>query len=81
MADLTLTLTGEAASILRRLTADGGFPTPEAALEALLSNQDEGDPALENWLRSVGAVRYDDHKANPSRTVSVAEAREKFRNS
>jgi hypothetical protein len=75
MATLNLTLTGETAALLERLTMDGGFPSPEAALAALLSEQDFEDPALERWLQEVGVARYDAHQADPARTVSVEEAR------
>ena len=74
MDDLVLTLSGETAAILKRLTAEGGYPSPEAALAALL-DQHASDPDLERWLMAVGAARYDTLKANPSRAVSVADAR------
>jgi hypothetical protein len=76
MADLILTLSGETAATLERITSEGGYPSPEAALAALLDLQaSSGDPDLERWLLDVGASRYDALKADPSRTVSVAEAR------
>jgi hypothetical protein len=76
MADLILTLSGETAATLERLTSEGGYPSPEAALAALLEQHDAAsDPDLERWLTDVGAVRYDALKADPSRALSVAEAR------
>lgn len=76
MADLTLTLSGEAAATLQRFTAEGGYASPEAALAALLEQQcAPEDPELERWLQDVGAARYDALKADPSRALSVAQAR------
>lgn len=76
MGTLTLTLKGEAAAALERLTAEGDYPSPEAALAALLEQHSAaGDPELEHWLNGVGAARYDALKADPSRVVGVAEAR------
>jgi hypothetical protein len=76
MAVLILTLSGETAATLERLTSEGGYPSPEAALAALLDQQSAAsDPELERWLLDVGAARYDALKADPSRAVSVAEAR------
>jgi hypothetical protein len=76
MAQMTLTLSGETAAALERLTAEGGYPSPEAAVAALLEQQAAGsDPDLEHWLRGVGAARYDALTADPSRAVSMADAR------
>ncbi len=76
MAQLILTLSGETAATLERLTSEGGYSSPEAALAALLDQQSAaGDPDLERWLLDVGAARYDALKADPSRAVSVADAR------
>lgn len=76
MAELILTLSGETAATLERLTAEGGFSSPEDALAALLEQQcAPGDAELEQWLRGVGAARYDARLAYPSRALSVAEAR------
>ena len=75
MPELTVTLTGKTAALLARLTAEGGFATPEAALTALLAEEDTGDRELERWLRDLGVARYDAHRADPSRAIGVAEAR------
>jgi hypothetical protein len=76
MADLILTLSGETAATFERFTAEGGYPSPEAALAALLDQQDAAsDPDLERWLTDVGAARYDALKVDPSRAVSVADTR------
>lgn len=73
---VTLTLSGETAATLERLTAEGGYPSLEAALAALLEqHQASADPELERWFAAVGGARYDTLKADPSRAVSVAQAR------
>lgn len=80
MAELTLTLAGEAAAILERLTAEGGYASPEAALGALLEEyRTDVDPALDHWLRVEGAARYDAYQADPSRGVGVAEVRARLK--
>lgn len=76
MADLTLTLSGDTAASLARFTAEGGYASPEAALAALLELQGvTDDPELERWLSDIGAARYDALRADPSRALSVAQAR------
>jgi hypothetical protein len=76
MADLILTLSGEIAATLERFTTEGGFSSPEAALAALLEQQGAAhDQDLERWLTDVGSARYDALKADPTRAVSVADAR------
>jgi hypothetical protein len=76
MANTTLTLSGETAADLERFAAEGGYASPEAALAALLKQQKvPGDPDLERWLNECGGARYDALQADPSRAMSVADAR------
>jgi Arc/MetJ-type ribon-helix-helix transcriptional regulator len=75
----TLTLTGKDTERLDRLVRDGGYPSREAAVsDALIALEDASSPDLDNWLRTVVAARFDDHVADPSRTMSLEEARRRL---
>lgn len=82
MADQTYTLTisGEDAQRLSRLVESGKYETPEAAVaEALAELEFPADTTLDGWLTSVVAKRYDAYIADPSRGVSLEEARMRLR--
>jgi Arc/MetJ-type ribon-helix-helix transcriptional regulator len=75
----TLTLSGSDAERLDRLVESGGYSSWEAAVsEALAVLEDSASPELDAWLREVVAARFDDHIANPSRTISLEEARHRL---
>jgi len=79
MTDLTLTLTGAAADALRRLTQARGFETPAEAVVALLDESVRADAELDTWLGEVVLARYDASQADPSRKVSLKDARRRLR--
>jgi Putative addiction module component len=75
----TVTLTGSDAERLARIVKQGGYATPEAAIsEALAALDEEPSPELDEWLRTVVASRLDDHVADPTRTISLEEARRRL---
>jgi hypothetical protein len=79
MSRLTLILSGEDAEILKRLTEEGGFPSPEATITALLKDHGvSSEPELEAWLKDVGIARYDAYHADPARAVSIQDAKAKL---
>lgn len=46
----------------------------QEGLRLLAENEElESDPAVEEWLRTVGAARYDEWKANPSAGMTLEE--------
>jgi Arc/MetJ-type ribon-helix-helix transcriptional regulator len=75
----TLTLSGRDAERLDRIVQSGGYPNREAAVsDALTALEDSSSPELDEWLRTVVAARFDDHVADPSRTISLEEARRRL---
>jgi len=75
----TLTLSGSDAERLDRIVQSGGYPNREAAVsDALTALEDSSSPELDEWLRTVVAARFDDHVADPSRTISLEEARRRL---
>ena len=75
----TLTLSGKDAERLDRLVRDGGYASREAAFsDALTALEDSSSPELDEWLRTVVAARFDDHIADPSKTMSLEEARRRL---
>ncbi len=76
---LTLTLTGSDAQRLSRLMDAGRYETPEAAVgDALEALENGQDPALEAWLHGEIARRFDAYKGDPSRGVTLEEARRRL---
>lgn len=75
----TLTLSGRDAERLDRIVQSGGFQSAEAAVsEALSYLEDSSSPELDAWLREVVTQRYDDYVADPSKTMSLEEARRRL---
>jgi hypothetical protein len=80
MSDITLTIRGRTAETLQRLTEEGGYESPEAALTALLQDQAPEGDELERWLKDVVAKRLDASLADPSRVMNINEARRRLEN-
>jgi hypothetical protein len=81
MSDHTykLTISGEDAERLGRLVESGQYPSPEAAVADALAELEGGaDPAVEAWLKTTVAARYDAFMADPSRAVPAGEARKRL---
>ncbi|GEM_PF-2546653 len=78
MSELTISLSGESAAILRRMAAEGGFSSLEAALAALLAEYRAPDADFAQMLDAVAIARDEARRANPSAALSVAQAREKL---
>ncbi len=75
----TLTITGDDAERLARLVQSGQYASPEAAVADALAELEGGvESEIDGWLKSTVATRYDAFKADPSRGVSLEQARRRL---
>ncbi len=72
MAEVTLTLKGDAATRLQRLIKDAAYPSAEAAVEALEENR---APDLDVWLRDIVGPRLDAMRATPGASLTADQVR------
>ncbi len=75
---LDVELPEEMAEAVSARVASGRFANAseviQEGLRLLAEEEDfESDPALEEWLRTVGVARYDEWKANPSGGMTLEE--------
>jgi hypothetical protein len=76
MAELTLTLKGEAASRLVRLLRDAPYASPEAAVaDALEALENNLAPELDAWLRDVVGPRLDAMRATAGSSLTADQVR------
>jgi len=74
-----LNLTGDDAERLFRIMAFQGSETPETVVgEALAALEEQSDTDLDTWLREVVAARIDAFHTDPSRAMSLEEARRRL---
>ena len=75
---LAIELPEEMAEAVNARVASGRFANASEVVQQglrLLDEEEEfeSDPAVEQWLRTVGVARYDEWKADPSRGMSLEE--------
>lgn len=76
MADVTITLKGEAAERLERLIRDAAYPSPEAAVaDALEAFEQAHAPELDHWLTEVAGPRLDAMRADPAASLTADQLR------
>jgi Arc/MetJ-type ribon-helix-helix transcriptional regulator len=76
VADVTITLKGEAAERLERLVRDAAYPSPEAAVaDALQAFEETRAPELDHWLGEVAGPRLDAMRADPSLSLTADQLR------
>ena len=76
MAEVTLTLKGDAASRLQRLLKDAAYPSAEAAVaDALEALEHSRAPDLDAWLRDDVGPRLDAMRSKPEASLTADELR------
>ena len=70
---MSITLPLEMARIVREKVASGGYSSESEVIRDGLRALQERDAAVERWLREDVAPTYDAHKANPEKTIALAE--------
>ena len=76
MAEMTLTLKGDAAVRLQRLLKDAAYPSAEAAVaDALAALEENRAPDLDAWLRDVVRPRLDAMQAAPGDSLTADQVR------
>ncbi len=76
MAEMTLTLKGDAAIRLQRLLKDAAYPSAEAAVaEALEALEENRAPDLDKWLREVVGPRLDAMRSAPGASLTSDQVR------
>ncbi|MET0544887.1 MAG: hypothetical protein ABWZ40_01125 [Caulobacterales bacterium] len=64
---------------MERIVKAGDYPTPEAAVaDALAVLEDSADLELDAWLKGVVAERYDAHATDPTKAISLEDARKRL---
>jgi Arc/MetJ-type ribon-helix-helix transcriptional regulator len=79
MAEVTLTLKGDAATRLQRLLKDAAYSSAEAAIADALEVLEEnraGD--IDAWLRDVVGPRLDAMRAAPGASLTADQVRERL---
>ncbi|HLJ20462.1 MAG TPA: type II toxin-antitoxin system ParD family antitoxin [Stellaceae bacterium] len=72
---LSVTLPNEMAKLVRRKVASGEYATESEVIRDGIRALQARDRAVEHWLREEVGPAYDALKADPSRSVPVAEVR------
>ena len=76
MAEMTLTLRGDAATRLQRLLKDAAYPSAEAAVaDALEALEENRAPDLDVWLRDVVGPRLDAMRAAQGSSLTAEQVR------
>lgn len=76
MAEVTLTLKGDAATRLERLLKDSAYPSAEAAIADALEVLEENRASdLDVWLRDVVGPRLDAMRASPGASLTADQVR------
>jgi Arc/MetJ-type ribon-helix-helix transcriptional regulator len=76
MAEVTLTLQGDAATRLQRLLKDAAYPSAEAAIaDALEALEENRASDLDTWLRDVVGPRLDAMRASPGASLTADQVR------
>ena len=76
MAEVTLTLKGDAASRLQRLLKDAAYPSAEAAVaDALEALEENRAPDVDAWLRDVAGPRLDAMRTTPEASLTADQVR------
>ena len=76
MAEVTLTLKGDAATRLQRLLKDAACPSAEAAVaDALEALEENRAPDLDVWLRDIVGPRLDAMRATPGASLTADQVR------